>query len=148
MEIHERLQERLPDTGQVQRIVLFGRETGARHLSAVLVRLPSEHEVPLPTHPRYEDLLVLAGSDEALEPGRRLPIVAPAGVWIPAGHPHGLRAGSEGRLEVGFQSPPEHTAVPFEGTPGAGLPASLVTSALRSSPGPSPSPGRWSSGFP
>src|SRR6185436_18742502 len=97
MEVYERLQDRIRDTGQVQRIVLFDRETGARHLSAVLVRLPSAHEFPLHTHPISEDcFFVLSGSGEVLEPSGRLPISAPAGVWVPAGHPHGLRAGSSG----------------------------------------------------
>jgi quercetin dioxygenase-like cupin family protein len=149
MEVLERLQERVPETGLLQRIVLFGPETGARHLSSVLVRLPSAHEFPLHTHPVSEDcFFVLSGSGEALEPGRRLPIVATAGVWILAGHPHGLRAGAEGMLEVGFQSPAGHTAVPF-GDPPDGDPApSLLTHRLPSSPPAGMSYGQWASAFP
>ena len=147
MEVYERLQDRIPDTGQVQRIVLFDRETGARHLSAVLVRLPSAHEFALHTHPRSEDcFFVLSGSGHALQPSGRFPIAAPAGVWIPAGHPHGLCAGSSGMLEVGFQSPPDHTAVPFKEA--LAPPSSLVTSSLQSSLPPAMSLGQWSSVFP
>ncbi len=102
MDILESLQERLPETGALQRIVIFGSETGAQYLSAVLVRVPAGHEFPLHTHPRSEDcFFALAGAGAATEPGRALPIAAPAGVWIPAGHPHGLAAGPEGMLEVG-----------------------------------------------
>lgn len=149
MEILERLQDRIPDTGRLQRVVLFGRETGSRDLSAVLVRLPAAHEFLLHTHPGSEDcFFVLAGSGEALEPSGRLPIAAPAGVWIPAGHPHGLRAGAEGMLEVGFQSPADHTAVPFGNTGGNELRSSLVVYSYRSAPAPGTSPGKWSSAFP
>jgi hypothetical protein len=49
-------------------------------------------------------------------------------------------------LEVGFQSPPDHTAVPFEEA--LDPPSSLVTSSLQSSLPPAVSPGRWSSVFP
>lgn len=144
MEIFERLQERLPDTGEVQRIVLFGRETGARQLSAVLVRLPAAHEFSLHTHPGSEDcFFVLSGSGEALEPTGRLPIAAATGVWIPAGHPHGLRAGSGGMLELGFQSPPDHTAVPFESALAKNFSSSLMTHPLRPPPR-----GRWTPAFP
>lgn len=143
MDVYERLQDRIPDTGQVQRIVLFDRETGARHLSAVLVRLPAAHEFALHTHPGSEDcFFVLSGSGHALQPNGRLPIAAPAGVWIPAGHPHGLCAGSSGMLEVGFQSPPDHTAIPF--VEALDPPSSLVTSSLPRAV----SPGEWSSVFP
>lgn len=149
MEILERLQDRIPDTGHVQRIVLFGRETEARYLSGVLVRLPSGHEFPLHTHPISEDcFFVLSGSGEFLEPSGRFPIDAPAGVWIPAGHPHGLRAGSSGMLEVGFQSPADHTAVPFEEALHPHLCSSLVTSSFAASPPPAVSCGQWSSVFP
>jgi quercetin dioxygenase-like cupin family protein len=148
-EILESIQQRVPDTGRLQRIVLFDRETGARHLSAVLVRLPAGHEFPLHTHPKSEDcFFVLSGSGEALEPGARFPIAAPAGVWIPAGHPHGLRAFSAGMLEVGFQSPADHTAVPFAETPEDGRHSSLVTAAFPCSSSPGAAPGRWASAFP
>ncbi len=149
MEIFERLQTRLPETGQLQRIVLFGTETGARHLSAVLVRVPSAHEFPLHTHPESEDcFFVLSGSGQAFEPGRRFAVTAPAGVWIPAGHPHGLSAGSVGMLEVGFQSPADHTAVPFEESLDSALSSSLVTHPLPSTTFPGSSRGRWASAFP
>jgi quercetin dioxygenase-like cupin family protein len=145
----ERLEERLPDTGQVQRIVLFDRQTGARHLSAVLVRLPPTREFAMHTHPRSEDcFFVLSGSGEALEPGGRFPISAPSGVWIPTGCPHGLRAGSEGMLEVGFQSPADHTAVPFEGSLDAGGSPTLVTSSFSSALPSGLVPGQWASAFP
>jgi quercetin dioxygenase-like cupin family protein len=140
MEVLERLQDLVPDdAADVRRIVLFGPQTGARDLSAVLVRVPSAHEFSLHTHPGSEDcFFVLSGWGEALEPNGRFPIAAPAGVWIPAGHPHGLRAGSGGMLEVGFQSPADHTAVPFEGV---SAPASaLVTSSLPPSLPPAGSP--------
>ncbi len=149
MEILEQLQARLPDNGRFQRIVLFGTETGAQHLSAVLVRVPPAHEFPLHTHPESEDcFFVLSGSGEALEPGRRFPVAAPAGVWIPAGHPHGLSAGSAGMLEVGFQSPADHTAVPFEESLDTPLSPSLVTQPLPSTTLPGASSRRWASAFP
>ena len=115
MEILEALGDRVAERGELQRVVIFGPETGARHVSAVLVRVPAGHEFPLHTHPRSEDcFFVLSGAGHAIEPGRSLPLVAPAAVWIPVGHPHGLAAGSTGMLEVGFQSPADPTAVPFD----------------------------------
>lgn len=110
----------MPDRGELSRLVLFAPETGARHVSAVLVRIPPGHEFALHTHPVSEDcFFVLAGSGEAFEPGRALPIASQCGVWIPAGHPHGLRAGTDGMLEIGFQAPPDPTAVPFAARQGA-----------------------------
>jgi hypothetical protein len=111
--------------------------------------LPATHEFSLHTHPISEDcFFVLSGSGEALEPGGRFPIAAHAGVWIPAGHPHGLRAGSGGMLEVGFQSPADHTAVPFEDSIDADPPSSILTSSFPSSPQPGMSRGRWFPAFP
>jgi quercetin dioxygenase-like cupin family protein len=145
MEVQANLQHRLSDSGEVQRIVLFDRETGAQNLSAVLVRLPGAQEFSLHTHPRSEDcFFVLSGAGEALEPARRLPISAPFGVWIPRGHPHGLRAGPGGMLEVGFQSPADHTAVPFA----ENLAADITPSLVASSPLATESPGQWSAAFP
>lgn len=116
MDVLDRLGERVPEGGGLRRIVLFGPETGAAHLSCVLVRLPPGHEFALHTHPRSEDcFFVLAGSGEAFEPWGAHPIAAPSGVWIPTGRAHGLRAGAGGMLEIGFQSPPDHTAVPCAG---------------------------------
>jgi quercetin dioxygenase-like cupin family protein len=144
MEIVERLEERVPPAGDLQRVVLLGPRTGARHLSAVVVRLPPTHELPLHTHPGSEDcFFVLSGSGEALEPGHRHSIASPAGVWIPAGHPHGLRAGDSGMLEVGFQSPADHTALPYRASAGADLPSLLVKPLPAASPA-----GRWCSAFP
>jgi quercetin dioxygenase-like cupin family protein len=99
----------------VERVVLLGPDRKGSHLSAVIVRIPPRHEFALHTHPASEDcFFVLAGSGEVFEPGAAaLPIAAPAGVWIPAGAPHGLRAGGDGMLEIGFQAPPDPTAVPF-----------------------------------
>lgn len=145
MEVLADLQHRLPESGEPQRIVLFDRETGAHNLSAVLVRLPGAREFSLHTHPTSEDcFFILSGDGEAIEPGRRFPIAAPAGVWIPPGHPHGLRAGSGGMLEVGFQSPPDHTAVPFGAERNADVKPSLVVS----SPPAVASRGQWSAAFP
>ena len=149
MEILERLQERFPEVGRLQRLVLWGPETGTRHLAAVLVRVPAAHEFPLHTHPESEDCFyVLAGSGEAIEPGRRLPIAAPAAVWIPAGHPHGVRAGPAGMLEVGFQSPANHAAVPFEDSTGSDFPSALVTQPLPTCALPGASHDPWSPAFP
>jgi quercetin dioxygenase-like cupin family protein len=115
MEVLEALGDRVPERGELQRVVIFGPETGAHHVSAVLVRVPAGHEFSLHTHPRSEDcFFVLSGTGQAIEPGRSLPLAAPAAVWIPVGHPHGLAAGSTGMLEVGFQSPADPTAVPFD----------------------------------
>jgi quercetin dioxygenase-like cupin family protein len=132
MEVLERLAARVPEGGALQRIVLFGEETGAHHLSAVLVRLPPGHEFPLHTHPGSEDcFFVLSGSGHAHEPGRRLPIDERTGVWIPAGQPHGLSAGPAGMLEVGFQAPAGHRAVPFDGADGSPPGALLVQPLAR-----------------
>ena len=147
MEILASLDQRLPPADGLQRVVIVGPETGARHVSAVLVRVPPGHEFPLHTHPVSEDcFFVLSGAGAAIEPSRRAPIAAPAGVWIPAGHPHGLAAGPTGMLEVGFQSPADPTAVPFDphGKPPADR--ALITVSL-SSPGSS-GPGRWTPVFP
>jgi quercetin dioxygenase-like cupin family protein len=85
VETLESLQDRIPESRTLERIVIFGPETGARHLSAVLVRVPAHHEFPLHTHPSSEDcFFALSGAGEAIEPGRAVPITAPAAVWIPA----------------------------------------------------------------
>ena len=104
MDIIESLQERLPQSDELQRVVLFGRETGSSSLASVLVRIPPGERFPLHTHPTSEDcFFVLSGAGYAIEPSGHLAIEAPAGVWIPAGHPHGLAAGASGILEIGFQ---------------------------------------------
>ena len=112
MEILESLHDRLPETGKLQRIVIVSPETGARYLSAVLVRIPAGHEFPLHKHPLSEDcFFALSGGGEAIEPRASVSISAPSGVWIPKGHPHGLRAGPAGMLELGVQAPSDPTAV-------------------------------------
>src|SRR5262245_27544397 len=147
MDILASLDQRLPPADGLQRVVILGPETGARHVSAVLVRVPPGHEFPLHTHPVSEDcFFVLSGAGEAIEPSRRTPISAPAGVWIPAGHPHGLAAGPAGMLEVGFQSPADPTAVPFDLRGKSPADRALITQSL-SSP-PSLRPGRWTQVFP
>ena len=114
MKILESLQDRVPETAELQRTVILAPETDASRISAVLVRLPPGHEFPLHTHPRSEDcFFVLAGSGEAFGSDLRAPIAERTGVWIGAGVPHGLAAGPAGMLEIGFQSPPDPTAVPF-----------------------------------
>lgn len=77
---------------------------------------------------------MLSGVGEAIEPGRTLPISALSGVWVPSGHPHGLAAGAGGMLEVGFQSPPDPTAIPFEGRGVAPAARRLLTQSLPSAP--------------
>jgi quercetin dioxygenase-like cupin family protein len=144
MEILEALGDRVAERGELQRVVIFGPETGARHVSAVLVRVPAGHEFPLHTHPRSEDcFFVLSGAGHAIEPGRSLPLVAPAAVWIPVGHPHGLAAGSTGLLEVGFQAPADPTAVPFDARQKAPANPGLLVSDLRSA-----ARGEWVPVFP
>jgi len=133
MEVLEALGDRVPERGELQRIVIFGPETGARRVSAVLVRVPGGHEFSLHTHPRSEDcFFVLSGSGQAIEPGRSLPLAAPAAVWIPVGHPHGLIAGSTGMLEVGFQAPADPTAVPFDARQQAHASPGLLVANLAS----------------
>jgi quercetin dioxygenase-like cupin family protein len=149
VEILESLQNRLPETGALQRIVIFGPETGARYLSAVLVRVPAGHEFPLHTHPRSEDcFFALAGGGTATEPGRAISIAAPAGVWIPAGHPHGLTAGPGGMLEVGFQAPPDPTAVPFDTGGDVQAAQGLLTQSLPPDPESGGAPATWIGLFP
>jgi quercetin dioxygenase-like cupin family protein len=115
MQILEHLEGRAPADRGFQRIVLLGPDAGPSHVSAVLVRIPPDQEFALHTHPRSEDcFFVLSGAGEVMEPGRTLSVAAPAGVWIPAGHPHGLRAGPEGMLEIGFQSPADPAAVAYD----------------------------------
>jgi quercetin dioxygenase-like cupin family protein len=115
LQIFESIQERVPEGAAVERCVLLGPAEGAAHVSAVIVRVPPQHEFPLHTHPRSEDcFFVLAGAGEAFGPDEALRIAAPAGVWIPEGAPHGVRADSAGMLEIGFQAPSDPTAVPFD----------------------------------
>ena len=115
MQIFESIQERVPEGAAVERCVLPGPAEGTAHVSAVIVRIPPGHEFPLHNHPRSEDcFFVLAGSGEAFGPDGAFPLCAPAGVWIPMGAPHGLRAAAPGMLEIGFQAPPDPTAVPFD----------------------------------
>jgi quercetin dioxygenase-like cupin family protein len=149
VDILESLQDRVPETGALQRIAIFGPETGPRYLSAVLVRVPAGHEFPLHTHPRSEDcFFALAGDGAATEPGRSLPIAAPAGVWIPAGHPHGLTAGPGGMLEVGFQAPPDPTAVPFDTDADVQAAPRLITQSLPPDRDPGGAPVTWIGLFP
>jgi quercetin dioxygenase-like cupin family protein len=147
VEIVESLDERLREAAQLQRLVIFAPGDAAC-VSAVLVRVPPGHSFPLHTHPAAEDcFFVLSGAGQALEPGRSMSIRAPAGVWVPAGHPHGLAAGPAGMLEVGFQAPPDPTAVPFH--PGEDAPApALLTRALPSESEPGRTPAGWSPVFP
>ena len=97
MQILESLQDQIPEIGQPQRIAIFSPETGTNCFSAVLVRVPAGNEFPPHIHPRSEDcFFALSGSGEVIEPGRSIHISAPACVWIPVGHPHGLAAGDAG----------------------------------------------------
>jgi quercetin dioxygenase-like cupin family protein len=149
VEILESLQDRLPETGKLQRIVIFGSETGARHLSAVLVRIPAAHEFPLHTHPLSEDcFFALSGAGDAIEPGTSISISAPACVWIPMGHPHGLRAGPTGLLELGVQAPPDPTAVPFDPHAAASPPPGLLAEALCQNRGFTAGSAEWIPVFP
>jgi quercetin dioxygenase-like cupin family protein len=132
MRVLESLHERVPDVGAVQRAVVLGPDNGASHVSAVVVRIPPQHEFPLHTHPHSEDcFFALSGAGEVFGPSERYFISEPAGVWIPAGVPHGLAAGSSGMLEIGFQSPPDPTAVPFATRSGAdNSPRGIMTESL------------------
>jgi quercetin dioxygenase-like cupin family protein len=148
MDIFESLHEQLPQSDELQRVVLFGSETGSLGLASVLVRIPPNEQFPLHTHPTSEDcFFALAGSGYVTEPSGRLPIEAPAGVWIPAGHPHGLAAGASGMLEIGFQSPPDHTAAPYS-PEGPGIRASsLVAESFAFSLAAPEGPAKWSKAF-
>jgi quercetin dioxygenase-like cupin family protein len=116
MLISESLQDRVPPGREVERaVVLDPRDDAPAFVSAVVLRIPPHHEFALHTHPRAEDcFFVLAGGGEVFGPDETLPLVAAAGVWVPAGVPHGVRAGAAGMLEIGFQAPPDPTAVPFD----------------------------------
>jgi len=128
MKILDHLDARVPDRDALQRAVLLGPNADSSNVSVVVVRIPPGREFPLHTHPGCEDcFFVLSGAGEAFEPARRLAVAAPAGVWVPPGHPHGLRAGSEGMLEIGFQSPPDPTAVDYD--PGEGSVACRLQAA-------------------
>jgi mannose-6-phosphate isomerase-like protein (cupin superfamily) len=149
VEILDGIHHRLRESTELQRIVLLGAETGARYVSAVLVRVPAGHEFPLHTHPRSEDcFFVLSGSGQAVEPGRSLPVSAPAAVWIPAGHPHGLVAGSAGMLEVGFQAPADPTAIPYDAGEKAPSRQGLLAQALPAGPVSTAARDPWVGVFP
>lgn len=149
MKILESLHDRLPETGKLQRIVIVSPETGVRYLSAVLVRIPAGHEFPLHTHPLSEDcFFALSGSGEAIEPGASISISAPSCVWIPVGHPHGLRAGPAGMLELGVQAPPDPTAVACDPHAAAATTPGLLTQALSASPGSTGPSAEWIPLFP
>ena len=148
MEIFESLQDRLPQSAQLQRAVLFGRETGAHSLACVLVRIPPGEQFPLHTHPTSEDcFFVLSGAGYANEPSGHLAIEAPAGVWVPSAHPHGLAAGASGILEIGFQSPTNHRAIPFAPADSGVIPTGLITRSFACEPASSESPASWSHAF-
>ncbi len=148
MEIFESLQHRLPQSADLQRVVLFGRETGSSRLASVLVRIPPGGQFPLHTHPTSEDcFFVLSGVGYANEPSGHLAIEAPAGVWIPPAHPHGLAAGASGMLEIGFQSPADPRAIPFTPTDSEMTPAGLITQSFASGSTPSGRPASWSRAF-
>src|SRR5262245_48357551 len=149
VKILESLQDRLPETGKLQRVVIFSRETGAHHLSAVLVRIPAAHEFPLHTHPLSEDcFFALSGAGHAIEPGTSISISAPACVWIPMGHPHGLTAGPAGMLELGVQAPPDPTAVPFGPHAEGSTPPGLLAQPLSQNPGSTAGSTEWIPLFP
>ena len=149
MEILESLHDRLPETGKLQRIVIVSPETGARYLSAVLVRIPAGHEFPLHKHPLSEDcFFALSGGGEAIEPRASVSISAPSGVWIPKGHPHGLRAGPAGMLELGVQAPSDPTAVACDPHAEALTTPGILTQALFANPGSTGSSEEWIPLFP
>jgi len=110
MKILDSLLDRIPNTGGFERAVVLDPTDGDSRVSAVLARVPPHHEFPLHMHPHSEDcFFVLSGRGEIIGLDRRFPIAAVAGVWIPAGVPHGLAAGAQGVVEIGFQSPPGPT---------------------------------------
>jgi hypothetical protein len=51
-------------------------------------------------------------------------------------------------LELGFQSPPEHAAVPFEASPSSGRSPALIASSLAWRGPPGATPGGWAAAFP
>lgn len=115
MKILESLQDRVPDTGGLNRIVVLGPDSGASYISAVIVRLPPQHEFPRHVHPDSEDcFFVLSGTGEVFSQEQRFPVSEVSGVWVPAGAPHGFAAGESGILEIGFQSPPGPTVEPVD----------------------------------
>ena len=110
MKILESLQDRIPATGGLHRAPILDPEGDSSRISAALVRVPPQHEFPLHIHPHSEDcFFVLSGAGEAIAPDQRIGISEVAGVWVPAGVPHGLAAGAPGVVEIGFQSPPGPT---------------------------------------
>jgi len=128
----------------LQRVVILGPETGVSQISAILVRLPPHHEFSMHTHPRAEDcFFVISGEGEVFEPDRRLSLSASTGVWIPPGVPHGLAAGASGVLEIGFQSPPDPTAVPYDAAADGNAPRGFLTAQL-----PGEADARWYPTFP
>lgn len=110
MKVLTSLQDRIPETGSARRVALLGPNDGTSSLSVVFVRVPPQHEFPLHIHPHSEDcFFVLSGAGEVFGPDQRFGVSEIAGVWIPAGVPHGLATGALGVVEIGFQSPPGPT---------------------------------------
>lgn len=146
MKILNSLQDRVPETGSLQRAEVFGPDSGASHISAVIARVPPHHKFPLHIHPRSEDcFFVLSGTGETFSPSQCFPISEVAGVWIPPGVPHGLEAGASGILEIGFQSPLGPT-VEFIDLPAPGnCPYGITGTAISLQPATTP---QWRSVFP
>jgi quercetin dioxygenase-like cupin family protein len=135
VKILESLQDRIPETGGLHRAVVLGPDSGGSRISAVLVRVPPQHEFPLHIHPRSEDcFFVLSGAGEAFSPDQRFLISEVAGVWIPAGVPHGLAAGALGVLEIGFQSPPGPTVEPINSCALGNGPYGIVAASMSLEP--------------
>ncbi len=135
MKILESLQDRIPETGGLHRAAILGPDGGASRISAVLVRVPPQHEFPLHIHPRSEDcFFVLSGAGEAFSPDQRFRISEVAGVWIPAGVPHGLAAGALGVVEIGFQSPPGPTVEPINFCAPGNCPYGIVAASVSLEP--------------
>lgn len=135
MKILESLQDRVPETGNLHRTVVLGPDSASSYVSVVLVRVPPQHEFPLHIHPRSEDcFFVLSGEGEVFNSDERFPISEVAGVWIPPGVPHGLKAGTLGILEIGFQSPLGPTVEPIPSPAPAKYPHEIIAASIPCEP--------------
>ena len=110
-----------------------------RHISAVIVSIPPDIDLPLHTHVRSDDFfIILKGTAAVVFEQSRKGLRTGDSVWVPAGCPHGLRSGSRGVIEVGFQCPPDKAPLSLVGVRSHRAPLVQRTHF-------SATPGTWSS---
>jgi mannose-6-phosphate isomerase-like protein (cupin superfamily) len=144
VKVLESLQDRIPEIAGLHRAPILEPDRPTSLISAVLVRVPPQHEFPLHVHPRSEDcFFILSGAGEVFGQNQRFHVSEVAGVWVPVGIPHGLLASAVGVVEIGFQSPPGPTVEPIgPGAPGT-TPYGIVASSISVGPEVGERTGQW-----